>query len=236
MTEMRHEAEVDSRIAAAHGVYSKAYSNLSWWRKHTTGFRAAEHLAEATTEFESAKAALLEVESEYTGWSRFFLVTNTGGHIHRSMNCSTCYPSTGYAWLPELSGLSETDAVAEYGSILCSICYPSAPVEWTNGVNKKEAERKDAEKALKAIAASPEGKKVTSARDLVSRKFYRVESMMNDLARLEMDRAYGVESPAWLVSKGVEYTAAMPKAKKQLAAAQAKLEAAEAALAAALGV
>jgi hypothetical protein len=236
MTEMRHEAEVDSRIAAAHGVYSKAYSNLSWWRKHTTGFQAEQKLADATEEFESAKAALLEVESEYTGWSRFFLVTNNGGHIHRSMNCSTCYPSTGYAWLPELSGLSEADAVAEYGSILCSICYPSAPVEWTNGVNKKEAERKDAEKALKAIAASPEGKKVKSATELVQRKLYRIERAERDLARLADDRRHEAESAPWLLRDCERHEAELPKYRKQLAAAERKLEAAEAALAAALGV
>lgn len=66
-------------------------------------------------------------------WTRFFLVQNNGGHIHSSMNCSTCYPTTEFGWLPELSGKTEPDAVAEHGAILCTVCYPSAPTEWTMG-------------------------------------------------------------------------------------------------------
>ncbi len=65
------------------------------------------------------------------GWTRFFMVP--GGHIHSSMNCSTCHPTTQFGWLPELSGDTEADAVKAHGALLCSICYPSAPVEWTNG-------------------------------------------------------------------------------------------------------
>lgn len=67
------------------------------------------------------------------GWSRFFLVA--GGHIHASMACSTCNngaSATEFGWLPELSGLTEADAVASHGALLCTVCFPTAPVEWTN--------------------------------------------------------------------------------------------------------
>lgn len=67
-------------------------------------------------------------------WSRFFLVQNHGGHIHKDMYCSTCRPTTLYGWLPDLSGLTEKDAVEAHGPLLCSICYPTAPVEWTMGL------------------------------------------------------------------------------------------------------
>ncbi len=66
-------------------------------------------------------------------WSRFFLVNNTNGHIHSSMNCSTCNMRTNFSWLPNLSGLTEKDAVEEHGPLLCTVCYPSAPTEWTLG-------------------------------------------------------------------------------------------------------
>lgn len=69
-------------------------------------------------------------------WPRFFLVTSSDGHIHSSMSCSTCYWTTTYGWLPQLSGLTEADAVAAHGTILCSVCYPTAPVEWTVGKAK----------------------------------------------------------------------------------------------------
>jgi len=73
------------------------------------------------------------LEAEYTGWSRFFLVTSSAGHIHSSMHCSTCRPTTTYGWLPELSGKDADTAVAELGPTLCSVCYPDAPTEWTTG-------------------------------------------------------------------------------------------------------
>lgn len=69
-------------------------------------------------------------------WSRFFLVP--GGHIHSSMRCSTCRPTTAFGWLPELSGLTERDAVEAHGPLLCSVCYPTAPVEWRVGPETQE--------------------------------------------------------------------------------------------------
>ena len=79
----------------------------------------------------------VKAEARYEGWNRFFGVA--GGHIHSSMDCSTCnrwtYQSgqtkTAFVWLTELSGLTEDDAVAKYGATLCSRCFPEAPVENT---------------------------------------------------------------------------------------------------------
>ncbi|MDQ1041504.1 hypothetical protein QFZ75_008006 [Streptomyces sp. V3I8] len=70
------------------------------------------------------------------GWSRFFLVNNTNGHIHKTtspVGCHTLHWNTDIGWLPDLSGLTEADAVKAHGTILCSVCFPSAPVEWTVG-------------------------------------------------------------------------------------------------------
>jgi hypothetical protein len=74
-------------------------------------------------------AAIDELDTLYTGWSRFFLVTSSAGHIHSSMRCHSCYPTTTYGWRPDLSGKSEAEAVALLGPALCSVCFPSAPVE-----------------------------------------------------------------------------------------------------------
>lgn len=78
------------------------------------------------------------VANEYASrpWSRFFIVE--GGHIHSSMSCSTCRITTRFGWLPELSGLTEAEAVAAHGPLLCTVCYPSAPVAWTIGKPKPE--------------------------------------------------------------------------------------------------
>ena len=96
------------------------------------------------------KAQPLEAIYNEEQWSRFFLVQNKGGHIHSSLNCSTCNRSTSaptqFSWLPELSGLGEKDAVDAHGALLCTVCFPTAPVEWTNKYEVEEAAKK-AEKA-----------------------------------------------------------------------------------------
>lgn len=80
------------------------------------------------------------LEDLYTGWSRFFLVTSSPGHVHSSTHCSTCRWTTTYGWLPELSGKTEEEAVAELGPTLCSVCFPSAPVEHVGGkISKAQA-------------------------------------------------------------------------------------------------
>lgn len=92
--------------------------------------------ARATAKAARDEAAPLEAEYATERWPRFFLVLNTGGHIHRSMSCNTTFPTTQWSWLPSLSGLTEDAAVADQGPRLCSVCYPSAPVEWTLGLPK----------------------------------------------------------------------------------------------------
>ena len=63
----------------------------------------------------------------YEGWNRFFLVQ----HIHSSQHCSSFRPTTKVGWLPDVSGLTEAEAVKAHGATLCTICFPSAPTELT---------------------------------------------------------------------------------------------------------
>lgn len=79
------------------------------------------------------------------GWSRFYLTQGSNGHIHSNTACSTCNKNgkiTIFGWLPDLSGLSEEDAVAKHGAILCTVCFPSAPVHWTDGRGSAKEEGK----------------------------------------------------------------------------------------------
>lgn len=71
------------------------------------------------------------IEAEFNrrgGWSRFFLVKNTNGHVHSSMRCTTCFPDTQYGWLTDYSGMDESQIVEEAGDSACSTCFPTAPV------------------------------------------------------------------------------------------------------------
>jgi hypothetical protein len=105
------------------------------------------------------------LEDQYTGWSRFFLVNNTNGHIHSSLSCSTCHITTSFSWLPTLSGLTEADAVEAHGCILCSVCFPTAPVSWTDGISKVAQAAKDAKAAEKAAKDEAKAAKAITAAD-----------------------------------------------------------------------
>jgi len=124
------EAIVEQAIADHDGEFSVVIGGM--WRGLDEMKNSISRLADARQARDEVVARYRELEAQYTGWSRFFLVNNTGGHIHSSMNCSTCRFDTSFSWLPTLSGLTEAEAVAEHGAILCTVCFPSAPVEWTN--------------------------------------------------------------------------------------------------------
>jgi hypothetical protein len=97
------------------------------------GRKVIERYREAVATIAELTAAIVALDAQYTGWSRFFLVTSSAGHIHSSMSCHTCRPTTTYGWLPELSGKDADTAVAELGPTLCTACFPDAPVAWTAG-------------------------------------------------------------------------------------------------------
>lgn len=95
------------------------------------GRRPSQLLAEREereTAIQTAFEAIETLEEEYRGWSRFYLVTSSSGHIHSSRTCHTCRPSTTYGMRPDLSGKTEAEAVAKLGPGLCSRCFTSAPV------------------------------------------------------------------------------------------------------------
>jgi hypothetical protein len=80
-------------------------------------------LAELSTE-------IAEVEKLYTGWTRAFLVSNANGHIHSTMSCATCFDTTRFIWLPNLSGEDRLKIAELAGEGACTICYPDAPSEY----------------------------------------------------------------------------------------------------------
>lgn len=146
--EIAKAREVDTRIAAAWNLaYDKRETAQEIERRaaqagkvyfHDTPARAAEKAARAAeikaeavpvwAEASELSAAAIRLDrAEYEGWSRFFLVK----HIHNTTACSSFRPSTRVGWLPNVSGLTEAEAVAENGETLCTKCFPSAPVALT---------------------------------------------------------------------------------------------------------
>jgi hypothetical protein len=101
-------------------------------------------------------------------WTRAFLVVNNNGHVHSSLNCSTCFPTTRYQWLIQYSNDDEATIVDDAGQDACTICYPSAPAETLNRPSrivtadkiakaqaKAEREAKKAERIAKEKANAP---------------------------------------------------------------------------------
>lgn len=113
-------ARLDRKLAAL-----SPERRLSMTSKRAEQIAKAEAIeAEAAPLRDAAKALDAEL---YEGWQRFFLVQ----HIHSSPWCSSFRPTTRVAWLPNVSGLTEAEAVAEHGATLCTICFPSAPAHLT---------------------------------------------------------------------------------------------------------
>lgn len=101
-------------------------------------------------------------------WTRAFLVINSNGHVHSSMECSTCFDTTRYTWLVQYSNDDEATIVADAGQDACTVCYPSAPADVLNRPSrivtadkiakaqaKAERDAKRQEKIAKAKASAP---------------------------------------------------------------------------------
>lgn len=126
----RKGLEKKAEIIAKGNQFGGAYSG--WTEERLNDLVAKREALQAQAVEILEEALPYNAEYRRRPWSRFHLVQNNGGHIHSSMHCSTCYPTTRFGWLPNLSGQTEAEAVAAHGAILCTVCYPSAPTEWTD--------------------------------------------------------------------------------------------------------
>jgi hypothetical protein len=150
----------------------QVYSDRQWvwngsWEEayYSLDPKVVEAVAKYEQEFTVLRSIVARIKNLNTiyathRWSRFYLVP--AGHIHSSMECHSCYPDTQYAWLPELSGDTEAEAVAAEGEILCTFCFPSAPVAWTEGIGRRTKEERDAKAAEKAARLAAKAAKSLS--------------------------------------------------------------------------
>jgi hypothetical protein len=162
---------------------------------------------QAVAKFNSAKAQLEkysividELEKIYKKylWNRAFYVP--AGHVHKSRDCSTCYDSTEFTWLPKYSGGSEEEIVNDAGEEACTVCYPSAPAEVLNRPSvivtadkiakaeaKAEREIAKAQREAKRIASSPTRDGATLVINIGERKT-RYDSETRQFVKLESFR------------------------------------------------
>ncbi len=101
-----HDGSLDAEWDAAHDLYINTLDAIS--------------------ETQQRISALEDVHRVY-GWSRAFIVS--GGHVHSSTNCHTCFTTTVFYGVPQCSGMDEVEIVELAGERACTVCYPTAPVD-----------------------------------------------------------------------------------------------------------
>jgi hypothetical protein len=138
--------KIDTELSS---LYDKRWSLISklesaedtkkFYEKHYPN--RVEEIAKHEKEIQVIKASIREVYFEICKldeiydqdpWTRAFLVLASNGHVHSSMDCSTCFPTTRYNWLIQYSNDDEKTIVEDAGQDACTICYPSAPAEVLN--------------------------------------------------------------------------------------------------------
>jgi hypothetical protein len=126
---MRQKGYLNEALETRKGLNSWSRVDSINWKRNEERIPALEAAVEALLPVVSAarEAAQAYDEAHYEGWQRFFLVK----HIHSNMHCSSFRWNTKIGWLPDVSGLTEAEAVAAHGETLCTICFPSAPTELT---------------------------------------------------------------------------------------------------------
>jgi len=171
--------KIDTELSSWHDkrwtVTSKildAEDSISFYAKHYPS-RVGEiqkRIAELKEQYAKIQAEIKKLDAIYDQdpWTRAFLVINSNGHVHSSMDCNTCFPTTRYNWLIQYSNDDENTIVEDAGQDACTICYPSAPAEVLNRPSrivtadkiakaqaKAEREAKKAEKIAKEKANAP---------------------------------------------------------------------------------
>lgn len=76
------------------------------------------------------------------GWSRFWQVANSNGHVHASQDCSTCSARTAYVWLAEFAGSTDVRVLTEAGSSTCTVCFRDAPADMFARASRLENPKK----------------------------------------------------------------------------------------------
>jgi hypothetical protein len=158
--------EIDEQLAELHGKVQQRRAWQAADSKPRMPWRAESEreLAERTARLEEHAAKLAELREQMAplnaefdrrgGWERAFFCTAHGGHVHRTMDCSTCRWDTSFTWQTWLSGKSEAEIIAEIAMTACTVCYPTAPVAQMTTEQRKAHSRAEVEARKAARGAA----------------------------------------------------------------------------------
>ena len=160
--------DLSSKLDIAEGT-KKFYEKHYPTRVEEIG-KAIEKIAEIKSEISAVNVEISKLNKIYNQdpWTRAFLVLASNGHVHSSMDCNTCFPTTRYNWLVQYSNDDENTIVEDAGQDACTVCYPSAPADVLNRPSrivtadkiakaqaKAERDAKKAERIAKEKANAP---------------------------------------------------------------------------------
>jgi len=168
-------SEIDTELARLDLECAKATNALHRLAEHRDCWTDDVYRSELQARIEVARRAVADCEAaarpldqEYKrrgGWTRAWLVLASGGHVHRTTECRTCFPTTKFAWLTQLSGQDEIDIVDQAGEAACTECYPSAPVDIRNRPSRIKTPEQLVREAEKAERAKAKAAKAITAPD-----------------------------------------------------------------------
>jgi len=138
--------KIDTELSALHDLHWKFVNDLEsaieakeFYEKHDP--TRIDEITKYQNKIASAREKIFRIGNEILDfnaiydqdpWTRAFLVSNSNGHVHSSMDCNTCFATTRYNWLVQYSNDDENTIVEDAGQDACTICYPSAPAEVLN--------------------------------------------------------------------------------------------------------
>lgn len=82
---------------------------------------AARH---ALAEMRDMLAALHGEFDRRGGWTRYYRVNNSNGHVHTDTACRTTFATTQWQWPTQLSGATHAEVVEAAGELTCLVCFP----------------------------------------------------------------------------------------------------------------
>jgi hypothetical protein len=166
--------EIDTEIARIQHEDANAMAKLAQRRKmYDHMVKKGQHVEAVKIDNEIEKLVKLigtlhneiaPLHMEYRirgGWTRAYLVNNSNGHVHNTTRCTTCFASTDFVWLTELSDHDEQEIVDLAGERACTVCYASAPVELK--LNQATKLFTPDEKAAQARKAELDAKRAVAA-------------------------------------------------------------------------
>lgn len=182
MVSKEFAVKIDTELSELHYKHwiliselQNAIDYLRFYEKHYP--TEVDKIQQYNKEIDKAESAINDVNDEINKlnaiynqdpWTRAFLVIASNGHVHKSRDCSTCFPTTRYQWLVQYSNDDESVIVEDAGQDACTICYPSAPADVLNRPSrivtadkiakaeaKAERDAKKAERIAKEKANAP---------------------------------------------------------------------------------